>query len=198
MTQNIKIDLDSILQHPARYARLCSRHNLTPEQFDDLLIAQHPEMERYKNYSKSYLIQYGVYPVPSSIVKLEVMAQDAGIPKTLAGLCAERTGTATEILDMLRVGYFKVFSEVLFERNHFYREFRIKKPGAFLDAMEKHNGDFSAACKELKIDFKLAYKKMVDETTAKYHEMHKPKKGKKQEPLDDSLDTSVEEDTYDS
>lgn len=172
----ITLDLSNLLRAPGSYHRLCSRHKLNAEQFDKIVLEQHPEMGQYVNYCNSYLLQYGMYPVPSSVVKLKTFAQDVDIPLVLAGYCASQTGTAKEILTDLRIPYFEIFG-VVFARNHFYRVFGIKKTKKFEETFDSCNNDIVSTCNKLGIDIRAKYKHVSDETQKRFAEMHKPQSG---------------------
>lgn len=193
----ITLNLTQILNRPGSYQRECSKHGLSAELFNEVLIQQYPEMQRYENYCSSYLLQYGIYPVPSSVVKLKTFAEDVDIPLALAGYCAEQTGTAQEILDMLRIPYFEVFG-VTFARNHFYRVFGIKKTKKFEDAFVENNYDIVRTCEALNINIRDKYKKMVAETQKRFLEMHKPQSGgRKGTQAEHDPNLSLPEEDYD-
>jgi hypothetical protein len=145
-----KPDTYKVLQKPRLFSDFLQKHSLKPKDFDSLAKEQYPEYDRFVGYCNNFILSYGMYPVPRSIVKAKTMAQDIGIPMVLMGICSDRVGHARDILEMLGLRYFTVTGCDI-ERNHFLSLIGLtpRQHSVFTKTLEDNNDNFGKTCKEL-------------------------------------------------
>ena len=154
------------------------RKGWTPDQIDQCIEKYFPkEFEACEAYAKSFLIKYGLYEVPSSVVRLTTLARDVGVPLYAAYCAACSYGNSPDLLDCLGLRYIEVF-DTHFEREHFFKTFGVKTDKAKADFMDLYftYNDTIKACEKYGIDVRARYKRMTDATEKAFKESSKLKK----------------------
>lgn len=154
------------------------RKGWTPNQIDNCIAEYFPkEFEACEAYAKTFLIKYGLYEVPSSVVRLTTLARDVEVPLYAAYHASKKFGNSPELLECLGLRYIEVF-DTHFEREHFFRTFGVKTDKAKSDFMDLYftHHDTIKACEKYGIDVRARYKRMTDATEKAFKESGKLKK----------------------
>lgn len=178
----------AVQDKPSIFKRHLNRHELTPEDFDKLVVEYDwDHAQELAAFCEKYRVKYGVYPQNNSVVPLKVLAEACQIPKTVAALAAQTVGTAPEILTACRVRVIQ-FSDTYFSDIHLINEYDLDAK-ELDEALDLHAFKHTVAINSLTKKVQKDYENMVKATQKSLKEISKSNYKKQQAALDGESET---------